>query len=220
LAETSAKGSAHKRPLTDDELARLLMAAPEGMLKDAITLLALSSMRTEELARIKVADLRDLSGPAPFIALRGTKTQAAAREVPVHPDALPIITRRVVGKAGEAFLFDELPTPAADSAMERGQPLTKAFGRLRHRLGIDEREDGARQANVDLHGLRRWFISKARDAVNAGAAGFTMYTVAEVVGHQKGELGLSMTSRYAGQETIEAKVACVRAVKLPSAVTS
>ena len=101
--------------------------------------------------------------------------------------------------------------------MERGQPITKAFGRLRHRLGIDEREDGARQANVDLHSLRRWFIAKARDAINAGAQGFTMYTVAEVVGHAKGELGLSMTSKYAGRETMEAKAACVRAVKSPEA---
>ncbi len=31
----------------------------------------------------------------------------------------------------------------------------------------------------------------------------------------KGDLGLSMTSRYAGRETMEAKAACVRAVKLP-----
>jgi hypothetical protein len=30
-------------------------------------------------------------------------------------------------------------------------------------------------------------------------------TVAEVVGHAKGELGLSMTSEYAGRETLEAK---------------
>jgi len=43
-----------------------------------------------------------------------------------------------------------------------------------------------------------------------------MYTLAEVVGHQKGDLGLSMTSRYAGRETIAAKPACVRAVKLPN----
>jgi hypothetical protein len=33
--------------------------------------------------------------------------------------------------------------------------------------------------------------------------------------HKKGDLGLSMTSRYAGRETMEAKAACVRAVKLP-----
>jgi hypothetical protein len=41
-----------------------------------------------------------------------------------------------------------------------------------------------------------------------------MYTVAEIVDHQKGNLGLSMTSRYAGRETMEAKAACVRAVRL------
>lgn len=41
------------------------------------------------------------------------------------------------------------------------------------------------------------------------------YTVAEIVGHSKGELGLSMTSQYAGKETLEAKAAVVRAVRLP-----
>jgi integrase len=217
LPETAstAQGS-HKRPLSDTEVAALVTSEHASpLLRDAISILALSGMRTEELARMKVGDLRDLTGAIPYVALRGTKTQAARREVPVHPDALSIILRRIEGKESEAFLLDELATPRADSAMERGQPLTKAFGRLRKRLGIDEREDGARQANVDLHGLRRWFISKARDALNAGAKGFTLYTVAETVGHAKGELGLSMTSRYAGRETMEAKAACVRAVKLP-----
>jgi len=218
LTETSsATRGAHKRPLTDSELATLLSSEHASpLLRDAMTVLALSGMRTEELARMKVGDLRALTGPLPYVLLRGTKTTAARREVPVHPDVLPIILRRVEGKGAGAFLLDELPTPSADSAMERGQPLTKAFGRLRKRLGIDEREDGARQANIDLHSLRRWFIAKARDAINAGAQGFTMYTVAEVVGHQKGDLGLSMTSRYAGRETMEAKAACVRAVRLPS----
>ncbi len=51
--------------------------------------------------------------------------------------------------------------------------------------------------------------------IHDAASGFTMHTVAEVLGHQKGDLGLSMTSRYAGRETMAAKAACVRAVKLP-----
>jgi integrase len=218
LPETSstAQGS-HKRPLTDPEVAALVTSEHASpLLRDAVTLLALSGMRTEELARMKVGDLRDLTGPVPFVALRGTKSTAARREVPIHPTSLPIILRRIEGRGADAFLLAELATPRADSAMERGQPLTKAFGRLRKRLGIDEREEGARQANVDLHGLRRWFIARARDAITAGASGFTMYTVAEVVGHQKGDLGLSMTSRYAGRETMGAKVACVRAVRLPA----
>ena len=141
------------------------------MLWDAIIVLALSGMRVEELARLKVGELRDLKRKLPYIGLQGTKTQAALRDVPIHPNALPIILRRAEGKSPDAYLFDELPTPSVDSAMERGQPITKAFGRLRQRLGIDERVEGQRQANVDLHSLRRWFIAKARDAINAGAQG-------------------------------------------------
>ena len=154
-----------------------------------------------------LGDLRDLTGPLPYVALKGTKTSAARQDVSIYPDALPIILRRTAGKARGAYLLDQLKTPPEGSAMERGQPLTKEFGRLRKRLGIDEREDGARQANVDLHSLRRWFIAKARDAINEGATGFTMYTVAEVVGHQKDDLGLAMTSQYAGQESLGAKSA-------------
>jgi integrase len=214
-AKAAAEGT-QKRPYTDEELAALLASEHASpMLKDAMTLLALSGMRVEELARMKVGDIRDATGRLPYIALRGTKTQAALRDVPIHSEVLPIILQRANGKVEDAYLLDELPTPPVDSAMERGQPITKAFGRLRQRLGIDERVEGARQANVDLHSLRRCFIAKARDAINAGAQGFTMYTVAEVVGHQKGDLGLSMTSRYAGRETMEAKAACVRAVRLP-----
>jgi hypothetical protein len=104
--------------------------------------------------------------------------------------------------------------------MERGQPLTKAFGRLRKRLGIDEREPGARQANVDLHVPRRWMIAKCRDAINAGPTGWTLYTVAEIVGHAKGNLGLSMTSQYAGRKSLEAKSKAVEAVRLASHATA
>jgi integrase len=209
-------GSVHKLPFEDHEVARLLTsnhASP--MLRDAVTILALSGMRVEELARMKVADLKDLAGPLPYVALRGTKTAAARRDVPIHKEALPIILRRADGKSADQFVFEELPTPPEGSAMERGQAITKAFGRLRQRLGIGERAEGQRQASKDLHSLRRWHISKARDALNAGATGFTMYTVADNVGHAKGGLGLSMTSHYAGRETLEAKTACVGAVKLP-----
>ena len=45
--------------------------------------------------------------------------------------------------------------------------------------------------------------------------GSPMHTVADNVGHAKGGLGLSMTSHYAGRETLEAKAACVSAVRLP-----
>jgi integrase len=212
----TGRGSARKRPLTDTEVARLLTsnhASP--VLRDAVTLLALSGMRTDELARMKVADVR-LDGPLPYIQLRGTKTAAAARLVPIHKDALPIVLRRAKGKAPGDYLLHELPTPPEGSAMERGQPITKAFGRLRKRLGIDEREPGARQANVDLHGLRRFAIASMRDALNAGAAGYSMRTVAQIVRHDVGDLGLSMTSMYAGEEPLSAKAKAIGAIRLPT----
>lgn len=165
---------------------------------------------------MRAADLKDLTGPIPYIDLKGSKTAAARRLVPIHSQALPIMRRRAAGKAGDQFVFEELPTPPEGSAMERGQAITKAFGRLRTRLGIRERAEGQRQSSKDLHSLRRWHIAKCRDALNAGAQGFTMYTVADNVGHAKGGLGLSMTSRYAGREGMEAKAACVRAVRPPT----
>ena len=217
LAETNTTGSAHKRPLSDTEVATLLTAEHASpLLKDAMTLLCLSAMRTEELARLRIGDLKDLDGPLPYVALRGTKSAAARREVPIAKDALPIILRRSVGKAAGDYLLHELPTPPEGSAMEKGQKLTKAFGRLRKRLGIDEREPGARQANVDLHSLRRFAIASMRNALNAGATGYSMRTVAQVVGHDVGDLGLSMTSMYAGQEPLEAKAKAIGAIRLPT----
>jgi integrase len=163
-----------------------------------------------------VTDLRDLKGALPYVVLRGTKTASARRDVPIHPAILPIIPRRATEAGPTGYLVGELNTPPEGSAWGRGQPITKEFGRLRKRLGIDERETGARQANVDLHSLRRYAIASMRDALNTGATGYSMRTVAQIVGHDVGDLGLSMTSMYAGEEPLSAKAAAIGAIRLPS----
>jgi integrase len=218
----STASSSHKRPLSSDEVKRLLQhlagagTAMQGLLRDTVAVLACSALRVEEWATMKVTDLRDLSGPLPFVVLRGTKTASARRDVPIHPDILPIIHRRAILAGPEGYLVGELNTPPEGSAWGRGQPITKEFGRLRKRLGIDEREPGARQANVDLHSLRRYAIASMRDALNAGATGYSMRTVAQLVGHDVGDLGLSMTSMYAGQEPLSAKAAAIGSIRLPT----
>jgi integrase len=222
LSQSGTASSSHKRPLTTDEVKRLLTALDspktpmQGLLRDTVAVLACSGLRVEEWATMKVTDLKNLDGPLPYVALRGSKTAAARRDVPIHPDVLPITHRRTTAAGPDGYLVGELNTPPEGSAWGRGQPITKEFGRLRKRLGIDEREPGARQANVDLHGLRRFAIASMRDALNAGATGYSMRTVAQVVGHDVGDLGLSMTSMYAGQEPMEAKAAAVRAIRLPT----
>jgi hypothetical protein len=125
----------------------------------------------------------------------------------------------VTGKKGPAYLFDELPTPPPSSARERSQPVVKAFTRYRRAVGVDERSEGARQSNVDFHSFRRWFIKTARDALTSGrASGYSYWTIAEVVGHSKEDslpLGMTM-SRYGGDDTAEARHACVAAVRMPA----
>jgi hypothetical protein len=135
---------------------------------------------------------------------------------------MDLIRRRTAGKGPEAWLFDDLRDVPEGSIVERSQPVSKAFTRLRRRLAaaghpsLDQRTPGARQADCDWHTFRRTFAARARDAPSAGAKGFTAWTLAEVLGHSKGEGPLAMTMGvYAGKEGLEAKAACVRAVKLP-----
>jgi integrase len=203
-----APGSARKRPPTDDELSSILAAAPEGtLLGDAIRLLALGGMRCEELARMRVGDLQDLDTSLPWVDLKGSKTEAARRSLPLHSQALSIYRRRAEGKAPDAYLLDELRTPPEGSAMERGQPITKLYSRLLAHLKIGEKEDGARQGNVDLHSLRRRWVTQAEQA------GHPENLIASCVGHQRPGMTFG---RYSSGPLLEQLRVVVESVKLPT----
>ena len=207
----NGNGSARKRPLTDSEMAAILsspQAAVGTLLGDSIRLLALGGMRCEELARMRVGDLKGLDGPTPWVDLKGSKTEAARRPLPIHSEALSIYLRRAEGKADGDYLLDELRTPPDGSAMERGQPITKHFGRLLARLGVGEREDGARQGNVDLHSLRRRWVTQAEQA------GHPENLIASCVGHQRPGMTFG---RYSAGPLMEQLRAVVESVTLPQA---
>jgi integrase len=205
--KTGAPGSARKRPPTDEELREILKAAPEGtLLGDAIRLLALGGMRCEELARMRVGDLQDLNTPLPWVDLKGSKTEAARRSLPIHSAATSIYLRRAEGKGADDYLLDELRTPPEGSAMERGQPITKLYSRLLVRLGIGEKEDGARQGNVDLHSLRRRWVTQAEQA------GHPENLIASCVGHQRPGMTFG---RYSAGPLLGQLRMVVESVKLP-----
>lgn len=111
-----------KRPFTDDEVSVLLRGNPTLVLLDASKIAALSGMRTEEIARLKVEHCAN-----GIMEITDAKTTAGMRSVPIHSDIAAIIKRRCEGKVSGAYLFDELTTPPKGSAMERGQPITKGF---------------------------------------------------------------------------------------------
>lgn len=218
LPKLKPQDGAAKRAYSDEELLRLLNGnAPSAALRDAMLIAALSGMRVEEICCVRVGDIK-----GDLIDLKGTKTAAARRVVPVHVDLATVLARRCEGKGSGVYLFNELRTPPPDGARERSQPVVKAFTRYRRATGVDERAEGARQSNVDFHSFRRWFIKTARDALTSGrASGYSYWTIAEIVGHSKEDsLPLAMTmSRYAGDDTAEAKRACVASVKLPTPLT-
>ena len=128
-----------------------------------------------------------------------------------------IVRRRVGDKGPDAFLFHELPTPAQDSPIERSQRISKAFTAFRRKLGVDDVPEGHRQSRIDFHSFRRWFVNRAAQALNYGATGFTQWTIAQVVGHEREQQPLGMTmGRYHGEDDFEALRACVASVSLPT----
>lgn len=203
-----------KRPYTDDEIRRLLSGTNDALLLDAMNVAALSGMRLEEIASLKVSDVR-----FGYFDIADAKTHAGVRQVPTHSGLVTTVERRTLGKTDKDFLFEELGAARA-GVIERGQIITKRFITLRRRLGIEEKEEGQRQSNVDFHSFRRWFITKARDALQHEAKGYDPWTIAEVVGHDTEgsgkELAMTMGVYPAGQSEM-AKRACVEAVKMPSA---
>ncbi|AZO77229.1 MULTISPECIES: hypothetical protein [unclassified Bosea (in: a-proteobacteria)] len=223
--------SADKRPFTDAEVKTLLAGVGRGpvvlkgsvatVLPDFCKVAALTGMRVDEIASLRVSDV----GEHAFTVPRSKTVAGFRRIVPIHPDLADIVTTRAKDKKPGDYLFHELPEQKADSKRGRGAPVSQVFTRERRRLKVDERPlPGQRQSNTDFHSFRRWFVRKAVEALEKGTKGFTPWTIAEVIGHdvenaslegQKLPLGLTM-STYAGSASGDAKRACVEAVALPT----
>lgn len=70
-------------------------------LTDTLVVMLYTGMRIGELIELKVSDIH-LDDR--YIDLRGTKTKAAKRIVPIHKDIIPIIEKRLNGK----YLFEDV----------------------------------------------------------------------------------------------------------------
>ncbi|WP_411904061.1 hypothetical protein [Methylorubrum thiocyanatum] len=213
------EGSAKKRPFTDDEVRTLLKGIRTEREREFSKLSALSGLRLEEVAGLRVRDC--VNG---CLRVTDAKTPSGLRTIPAHPALAPIIIKRSKDKAPDAYLFHDLEEQRPGSKRDRSAPVSQAFTRERRRLGVDERASEAqRQSNVDFHSWRRWFVRKAVEGLERGAKGYTPWTIANVVGHKvedgtldgiKLPLGMTM-GVYAGAASLDAMRACVEAVALP-----
>jgi len=195
------------RPFTDDEVSRLLYPGKpdDPVLMDFMLIAALSGMRREEIARIRVRDV-DLLGLAFY--LPRAKTPAGLRHIPIHRDLASIFARRIIDKSPNARLFTELPEETQDRLAETADKVGKRFVTYRRGLGIEDKIPGEKRSRVDFHSFRRWFATKAEQA------GIPPHVIAAVVGHKKDREGMTL-GVYSGGPSMEQRRQCVEAVKLP-----
>ena len=206
-----------KRDYRDDEIQSLLSDGKAEMVQ-TIRVLLLSGLRASELVSLTVADcdhdkeagrrvFRVHGGPDDEQG-RKAKTLASKRVVPVHTDVDAIVKARCEGNADDALLFPEWHGSA--------HALGKWFAEHRLARGVDDTRLGERQSRIDLHSTRRTFAARAMAAYAAGVGGFTPWTVADVLGHDRDVQVLPMTKKYAGLSPMAERIACVNAVRLPS----
>ena len=213
-AERGAKET--ERPFTEAEVKKLLHAPyPEGMdpshasqIQDVLRISLLSGMRVAEIVTLWVEEVREVEGAGLVFDIQQGKTDAAARPVPVHPDLMEIVKRRLKDgkgrdKEGKAWLFHEL-------AIERdpGDTFGKRFRRYRLHLGVDDMREGKRRSLVNFHSARRWF------ATSADRAGQQEAVIKDVIGHVPDKKNVTRAAYIARSSGAQMR-ACVDSVKLP-----
>ena len=172
-------------PLTDRHFAALLGAADADLLA-AISILALSGMRLDELRRLRVAQC----GRASF-RVGECAANHGPREAPIHSALVGTVLRLTRGRAGDAFLIgDGAELGRAPSATER------RFDACRETVGVVG-------SSPTIHGLRRWFVAAALESGQPPEA------VAAVIGH------VLRPGDARPKPTWGQRCACVEAVHLP-----
>ena len=195
------RGSDEKeRAFSDDEVRRLFAGNPDKLTHDTMMVLALTGARIEEVASLRVKDIRD-----GWITIAKSKTSAGVRRVPVHPALAKIIKGRTKDKAPDDRVFHDMVSESKLGT--NSAAFVKRFGYYRARVGIGEKREGIRRSLVNLHSFRRWFITKAEQA------GIAPWVMAAVVGHARQGMTLGTYSRGPSEEQLRE---CVVAVRLPS----
>ena len=208
--ETPRRAQENKeRAFTTEEMRKLMGGDPVPYLGDLMRLAALTGARLGALVELRVRDCQD----GVFLMPR-QKSEQGARRVPIHSDLAALVARRCEGRAGDDWLFPEVPPvrPDESASKVRGDKAGKAFARYAEKVGVRDKVQGVRRSRVNFHSFRRWFITTAHEALAAGAVGFKETTISEVVGHKVEGMTFGVYKDAAPDVQLRA---CVEAVRLP-----
>jgi integrase len=167
ITEKVAKNKQGRVAFDPADIAKIYQAALEikdQPLADIIALGAYTGARINELACLKVMDVTDSES----FKITDSKTNAGIREIPIHP-ALSVLVRRLCRDSNSGYL---IPSESANQYGNRGDPLSKRFGRLKNSMGFTK-------GSEVFHSIRKTIITLME---NAGVA---EGVAADIVGHEK-----------------------------------
>jgi integrase len=188
IGQSQAKQKTSKavepRPFTDQELTDLFTKGrPSVLLRDAMTIAALSGMRVQEVIQLTAGETK-----GDTFDVTDAKTVAGIRQVPIHSALAGIIKRRTEGKKPTDPLFPECPEPPPESATTRSDRVVKQFVYHRRKVGVNDRIEGARQARTTFHSFRRTVATKAEQA------GHAKHLIEALLGHERDGMSLGLYS--------------------------
>lgn len=184
-----AKVESKRLPFSTEDVERVYaQARSEGLdvLADLIQIAARTGLRIEEACQLRKESVITVEG-IPSLDIEDSKTAAGIRQVPVHPDLLPVI-ERLSQATTDGYL---IASSSGNKYGIRSDSLSKAFGRLKTAMGFSGRHV--------FHSLRMTAITRM---LRAGVPG---PTVANVVGHETGLVTFDVYSQGASpQQKLEA----------------
>lgn len=178
---------------TSQEVLVLLHSVDDPHLEALLKLCLLTGMRLGEAIGLLREDIVTKGNLGPFVkirpnSLRKLKTDAAEREVPLHSSLQEVL--RPLPQSGPLF-------PGVTVNM-----MTKAFTKLRDRIGLD---------HLVFHGTRKWFITQCE------RTGVPEHFTASLVGHKAARSGNGITyAIYSGGISDEQKRGIIDQLRLPA----
>jgi integrase len=167
ISEKVAKKKQGRVAWSPEELAKIYQAAIDNKdqpLADLIAMGAYTGARINELACLTVDDVTESNS----FMIRDSKTKAGIREIPIHP-ALSDLVKRLTKEAQNGYL---IPSDSANQYGNRGDSLSKRFGRLKTSMGYSN-------GSEVFHSIRKTLITLLENAgVSEGIA-------ADIAGHEK-----------------------------------
>lgn len=190
LRETGVAGS--REPWKPHEAVYLRELAEKKDDPELVTLISLgmyTGARIEELCSLKCSECSDK-----VLKITKSKTEAGYREVPVHPEVVPLV-RELLSSSRDGYLISGL-TKA--SAGERSSAIGKRFGRMKTKAGFPDTKV--------FHSFRNMVITMLDNA------GVLPNTIADIVGHDKHHMTIRT---YSGGSSYETKLEAIKLLKYP-----